>query len=92
MIALARSVIEAARLLELSSDDLVDSDAAVRILESIALELNRIDDAERAALREALDELIGEELAGRDDSPPRQEVIEFYESFMENFSLEEGID
>jgi hypothetical protein len=92
MIALARSVIEAARLLELSSDDLIDPDAAVRILEGIALELDRTDDAERTALREALDELIGEEIAGRDGSPPRQEVVGFYESFMENFSLEERID
>ena len=92
MIALARSVIEAARFFELTSDDLVDPDTAVKALEGIAHELGRIDDAERSALRDALDELIGEELAGRDGSPPRQEVVEFYESFMENFSLEEGID
>jgi hypothetical protein len=91
MIALARSVIEAARFLELSSDDLIDPDAAVKILESIALELVRSDDAERTALREALDELIGEELAGREGCPSRQEVVDFYESFMENFGLEEGV-
>jgi hypothetical protein len=90
MIALARSVIEAARLLELSCDDLVDSDAAVAILEWIALELSRIDDAERAALREAVDELIAEELAGRDGAAPRQEVVDFYESFMETFGLDEA--
>ncbi len=90
MIALARSVIEAARFLELSSDELFDPDAAIEALEGIAYELGRIDEAERAALREALDEMIGEELARRDGSPPRPEVIEFYESFMENFGLEEG--
>jgi hypothetical protein len=89
MIALARSVIEAARFLELSSDDLVDPDAAGKALESIAHELGSIDESERGALREALDELIGDEQAGRDGSAPRTDVIEFYQSFMENFGLEE---
>jgi hypothetical protein len=82
-------VIEAALFLELSSDDLVDPDSAVRALESIAHELGSIGEAERAALREALDELIAEEQAGRNGSAPRQEVIEFYQSFFENFGLEE---
>ena len=89
MIALARSVIEAARFFELSSDDLIDPDTAVEALESIAHELGSLDEAERTSLREALDELIGDEQAGRDGSAPRPEVIEFYESFMENFGLEE---
>jgi hypothetical protein len=89
MNALARSAIEAARFLELSGEDLVDPDFAVRALESIAHELASIDETEKTALREALDELIGEEEAGRDGSASRPEVIEFYQSFMENFGLEE---
>jgi hypothetical protein len=74
--------------LELSGDDVVDPDSAVNALENIAHELGSIGDAERLALREVLGELIEEEQAGPSGSAPRREVIEFYQSFMENFGLE----
>ena len=90
MKALARSVIETALFLELSGDDVVDPDSAVRALEGIAQELAGTGDAERLALREVLDELIGREQAGPGGSAPRPEVIEFYRSFMENFGLQGG--
>jgi hypothetical protein len=89
MKSLARSVIVTARFLELSGDDSVDPDFAVKALESIDHELRGIGEAERAALREALGELVEKEQAGPSGSAPRWEVIEFYQSFMENFGLEQ---
>jgi hypothetical protein len=88
MKALARSVIEAALSLELSGDDVVDPDSAVKALESIAHELQGMGDTERLALREALDELIEEERSRPSGSTSRAEVIEFYCTFMEKFGLE----
>ncbi len=88
MKALARSVIEAALLIESSGDDVIAPDAAVRALEGIAHELASTSDAERLALREALDELIRAEQAGTGGSAHRAEVVAFYRSFMENFGLE----
>ncbi len=88
MNALARCVIEAALFLETSGDDVVDSDAAVRALESIAHELASTSEAERLALREALDELIRAEQSGPGGSAPRADAIAFYRSFLENFGLQ----
>jgi hypothetical protein len=90
MKALARSVIEAALFLERSGDEVVDLDSAVRALEGVAHELAGTGDAERLALREVLDELIGRERAGPGGSAPRPEVIEFYQSFMGTFGLQDG--
>jgi hypothetical protein len=88
MKALARSLIQAALFLELSGDDVVDPDSAVRALESIAHELADAGEAERLALREVLDELIREEQDRLGGSAPRPEVIQFYRSFMENLGLQ----
>ena len=88
MNALARSVIEAALFLELSGDDVVDPDSAVKAMESIAYELSHSSDAERIALREAVDELIDLERGVSPPRTPRPEVIEFLKSFMESVGLE----
>ena len=90
MKGLARSVIKAAQFLEISGDDVVDPDSAVKSLESIAHELQGTGDTERFALREALDELAEEERSAASGSASRPEVIEFYRTFMENMGLEGG--
>ena len=88
MRALARSVIEAALFLELSGDDVVDPDSAVKALEGIAHELQGTDVTERLALRGALDELMEAEKSRPGGSAYRPEVVEFYRTFMGNFGLE----
>jgi hypothetical protein len=74
--------------LELSNEDEVDPDSAVRALEDIAGELKFASDDEKLAIREALDELISEERAGPSGLPTRSEVLRFYEHFMEYIGIE----
>jgi hypothetical protein len=69
--------------LELSNDDEVNPDSAVRSLEDLAGELKAASDDEKLGIREALDELISEERAGPSGLPTRSEVLRFYEHFME---------
>ena len=88
MKALARIVIQVAMFIEMSDDDVLDLDSAVRTLEGIAQELGSTGQEERTVLREAIVELIDEEMAGLGAARPRQEVVGFYKSFMENFGLD----
>jgi hypothetical protein len=87
--SLARAVIVTALFLELSGDGDADLAFAVKALESIHHELVSIGETEKAALREVLGELIEEEQGGPGGSAPRQKVIEFYQSFMQDFGLEQ---
>lgn len=88
MRTLARSVIFLCLFLELSTDDEVDPDSAMKALEDIAGELKTASDDEKSAIRKALDELISEEQAGPIGLPTRSEVLRFYEHFMEYIGIE----
>jgi hypothetical protein len=87
MTAMARSVIAAVAFFELSGDDVVDPDSAVRAMENIAHELQGVNAAERSVLREALGALVVEEQSA---AAPRQAVIALYKDFMEHCGLEEA--
>jgi len=83
MKTLAKAMIGAAAFLELSSDDSVNPDDAVRALEDIAATLRSASPDEVAAIRAACDELIAEERA----SFARTDAIRFYEHFLESVDL-----
>jgi len=83
MITLAKALIEAAAFLELSSDDTVNPDDAVRALEDIAATLQSASRDEVAAIRAAVQELIAEERA----SFARADALRFYEHFLESVGL-----
>ncbi|WP_166831032.1 hypothetical protein [Thalassoroseus pseudoceratinae] len=78
---LAKALVEVAAFLDLSSDDVVDPDSAVGVLEQIAAELARATPLELNALREVIDE----KLQASQDEDER----EFYESFFESFGLDD---
>ena len=83
MITLAKALIQAAAFIELSSDDTVNPDDAVRALEDIAATLQSASPDEVAAIRAALQELIAEERA----SFARADALRFYEHFLESVGL-----
>ena len=85
MDSLARAVVNVAAFLELSTDDVVKEDAAVRALEDMAALLGRASGAELAAIRRAL---TAEELA-RSQSGAGPKELAFFRSFMESFGLED---
>jgi hypothetical protein len=80
MKTLAKALINAAAFLELSSDDVVNPDGAVKALESIAYTLHSASPEEISVIREALHEMTEVERAGA----ARADVLEFYEQFLEN--------
>lgn len=82
---LAVALIDVLAFVETCEDDVLDSDSAVEILESAAHELAMTSKEERNVLRMALDELIAGESAGI----ARVDRLQFYESFMEHFNLED---
>jgi len=83
MITLAKALIQAAAFIELSSDDTVNPDDAVRALEDIAATLQSASRDEVAAIRAAVQELIAEERA----SFARADALRFYEHFLESVGL-----
>lgn len=83
MKTLAKAVIGAAAFLELSSDDSVNPDYAVRALEDISATLQSASPDEVAVIRSALQELIAEESS----SFARADAIRFYEHFLESVGL-----
>jgi hypothetical protein len=88
MKTLAKAMIGAAAFLELSSDDSVNPDDAVRALEDIAATLQAASTDEVIAIRGALQELIAEERA----SFARADALRFYEHFLESVGLaDEGV-
>ena len=82
-------MIGAAAFLELSSDDTVNPDDAVKALEDIAATLQSASPDEVTAIRAALQELIAEERA----SFARADAIGFYEHFLESVGLtDDGVN
>ena len=86
MKALAKALIETTVFLELSSEDALCSDDAVRTLESVADILRSASPEELAAIRATLRELIAAERVG----PARSDVLHAYEGFFANFGLPGG--
>lgn len=87
MRALANAVVEALSNLELSSDDLIPPDTAAGMMESIVAQLRGASEEELEEIRAAVHERFRAESAA--DAP--EEVIDFYENFLEIFGLEEAI-
>jgi hypothetical protein len=83
MKTLAKATIQAAAFFELSSDNVIHPDDAVKALEDISATLQSASLDEVTAIRVALQELIAEEHAGLD----RADVLRFYEHFLENAGL-----
>jgi hypothetical protein len=80
---LAKALIDAAAFLELSGEDIIHLDDAVRALESIGDTLRSASPAELSAIRAALSDLIATERAGT----ARADLLRFYEHFFESFGL-----
>lgn len=85
MRALARALITAVAFFELSDDDVVDSGAAVQVLEDISSELAVCTAEEKAALRAVLAQMKASEQLNE----ARPEVLEFLESFLYTAGLED---
>ena len=81
MKTLAKVVIDALAFLELSGEDVVDSDAAVAAMESLAADLRQCSPEERAALTAA----VRAEYESQKAAGASSRVLDFYSSFMENF-------
>ena len=78
---LAKASIET--FLELSGDDVIYPDEAVKALESIGHTLHSASPAELSAIRAAFSDLIAAEQAGS----ARADVLRFYEHFFEGFEV-----
>jgi len=78
----ATAIIRFLAAIELASENTIDPDAAVELLELAASELQFGNSDERFCLSEAVDFILG----GDEDLSP--EEVEFYERFMENFGLQ----
>ena len=81
MKSLAKVVVDALAFLELSGEDVIDSDAAVAVMESFAAELRESSPEERAALAEAVRARYESQKAAGASS----RVLDFYSRFMEHF-------
>ena len=85
MTTLAKALIQATAFLELSGEDVITRDGSVQALEDIAFLLRSASSDELTAIRQALQELATVERAGA----PRQDVLKFYDHFLESFGLVE---
>ena len=74
---LANAVVWAFAFLELSGEESVDEDDAVRMMESMAAELQHCTPAERVALEKA----AREEYAKQKAAHASEEVLKFYAEF-----------
>ena len=83
MLHLARAVIYAAAFLELSEDDEVDPDAAVKALENMASCLHGASAEELAALREVL----ASERQNWLELGYTNGIVDFFDTFFEAFGL-----
>lgn len=79
MRSLANAILDLAAFLELSGDDVLDPDAAVNAMESLAFALKSATPEEIAAIHSS----IREQLA----SSPSPERAKFLRSFVENVGL-----
>jgi hypothetical protein len=84
MHTLAKALIETAAFLELSGDDVINPDDAVRAMEGIGHTLKSASPDELSAIRATLSELIARERAGA----ARADLLGFYEQFFDGFGSE----
>jgi hypothetical protein len=82
---LAKAVVDVLAFLELSGDDVIDPDSAVKAMESIAATLHDASEEERAALAEA----AMSELNRQSAADATEEVLDFYEHLLADLGLEE---
>lgn len=87
MRALANAVVEALSILELAPDDLIPPDTAADIMESIVTQLRSASEEELQEIRAA----VHERFRAQSEADAPEEVIDFYENFLEIFGLEEAI-
>jgi hypothetical protein len=80
---LARALLETAAFIELSGEDVLELDAAVKTLESIADTLSKASPEERQALRSAAEELAAEYSL----IPGFQDAAKFYAAVPKAFDL-----
>ena len=85
MKALAKAILNLSSFIELSSDDVIDPDSAVKALEQLASDLSEATPGEveylKAAIRQEIVEL------GEDRTPEQQSRVTFLLDFMENIGL-----
>lgn len=82
---LAEAVVVAYMFLELSGEDVLDEDAAVRVLENMAAIIRECSLAERKALEDA----VQVELAAARVSQSSPDVLDFLENFSRNLFEDE---
>jgi hypothetical protein len=80
---LMRAIIQHAAFLELSGDDVVDPDAAVRELEGLAATLKRLSSSERNAFAEFTNRYADSE----QKKGQTEEYVNFVRSFPEGIGL-----
>ena len=85
MQTLAKAIIQALAFLELSDDDIVNPGAAERATEVIGNTLSDCSDEER----EALEKVLKQERRALKAAGAAADLLEFYDTFMENFGLDE---
>ena len=81
---LATAVVDALTFLELSGDDVVDPDSAIKVMENIGSILQQCNPDERSAIQAAVSRALESERLGRNDD----DVIEFFENFMDAIGLQ----
>ena len=87
MKSLAKSILNLAAFLELSSDDVINPDSAVKALEQLASDLKGATTGEIEYLKAAIRQEIVE--IGEDRTPEQQDRIDFFLDIMDNFGLKE---
>lgn len=88
MDALAKAVVNALAFLELSTDDEVAPDAAAEAMNRILDQLDRCTPEERSAIESAVMDAYN--AANESEAP--EEMIDFYENFMDTFFGDESED
>ena len=83
---LIKVIVQNLAFLELSGDDIINPDAAVRAIESVATELDALTDREKAMFSDFVGKLADEE--ERAGQP--QERVEFIRSIPEALGLADG--
>jgi hypothetical protein len=82
---LARAILDTLALLELSSDDEVDRETAIKTMDSIAAALENATEEEREALATVAMDALNKKSA--EDAP--EEVLDFWEHILADLGLEE---
>ncbi|GEM_PF-1714095 len=81
---IAKSIIELAAYIDMSEEDVIESDSAVEILDALAVDLRRCSKDELDMLSSTIAEMITE--AVKNNEP--KEKIEFYRNFVKNIRLD----